>query len=184
MSALVQVQFSPDGRWLVSASFDKAIKLWDGVKGTFVATLRGHVGPVYQVAWSADSRLFVSGSKDSTLKARMPRPDTLLAGLFGLSGMRVWRVGKQRPEVTCMSVAACRLFGKSTSYRVQAGTGMGTRTLKVGFAWGAQVWEVASRKLKLDLPGHADDVFTVDWSPDGASVASGGRDQVLRIWRQ
>ena len=64
----MQVQFSPDGRWLVSASFDKAIKLWDGVKGTFVATLRGHVGPVYQVAWSADSRLFVSGSKDSTLK--------------------------------------------------------------------------------------------------------------------
>ena len=64
----MQVQFSPDGRWLVSASFDKAIKLWDGLKGTFVATFRGHVGPVYQVAWSADSRLFVSGSKDSTLK--------------------------------------------------------------------------------------------------------------------
>ena len=68
----LQVQFSPDGRWLVSASFDKAIKLWDGVTGSFVATLRGHVGPVYQVAWSADSRLFVSGSKDSTLKARLP----------------------------------------------------------------------------------------------------------------
>ena len=64
----VQVQFSPDGRWLVSAYFDKAIKLWDGGKGTFVATFRGHVGPVYQVAWSADSRLIVSGSKDSTLK--------------------------------------------------------------------------------------------------------------------
>lgn len=73
-----QVQFSPDGRWLVSASFDKAIKLWDGVKGTFVATFRGHVGPVYQVAWSADSRMFVSGSKDSTLKARarLPRYST------------------------------------------------------------------------------------------------------------
>ena len=69
-----QVQFSPDGRWLVSASFDKAIKLWDGLKGTFVATFRGHVGPVYQVAWSADSRLFVSGSKDSTLKVRAAPP--------------------------------------------------------------------------------------------------------------
>ena len=63
-----QVCFSPDGRWILSASFDKSIKLWDGVKGTFVATFRGHVGPVYQVAWSADSRLAVSGSKDSTLK--------------------------------------------------------------------------------------------------------------------
>ena len=67
----MQVQFSPDGRWLVSASFDKSIKLWDGVKGTFAATFRGHVGPVYQIAWSADSRMFVSGSKDSTLKVHL-----------------------------------------------------------------------------------------------------------------
>ena len=29
---------------------------------------RNHVGPVYQLAWSSDSRLLVSASKDSTLK--------------------------------------------------------------------------------------------------------------------
>ena len=34
----------------------------------FIATLRGHVSMVYQVAWSADSRMLVSSSKDSTLK--------------------------------------------------------------------------------------------------------------------
>eukprot|EP00884_Botryococcus_braunii_P005211 jgi/Botrbrau1/14691/Bobra.0108s0047.1 len=62
------VSFSPDGRWLASASFDKSIKLWNGVSGAFVATLLGHVGPVYQAAWSSDSRLLVSASKDSTLK--------------------------------------------------------------------------------------------------------------------
>lgn len=33
----------------VDACFAAAVKLWDGVKGTFVATFRGHVGPVYQV---------------------------------------------------------------------------------------------------------------------------------------
>lgn len=36
----------------------------------FVATLRGHVGAVYRLAWSADSRQLVSASKDSTLKVR------------------------------------------------------------------------------------------------------------------
>jgi ribosome assembly protein 4 len=46
---LHQVTFSPDGRWVLSASFDKSIKLWDGLKGTFVATFRNHVGPVFQV---------------------------------------------------------------------------------------------------------------------------------------
>ncbi|GMN32181.1 hypothetical protein TIFTF001_003556 [Ficus carica] len=62
------VRFSPDGQWVASASFDKSVKLWNGTTGQFVAAFRGHVGAVYQISWSADSRLLLSGSKDSTLK--------------------------------------------------------------------------------------------------------------------
>lgn len=43
------VYFSPDGKWVASASFDKSVKLWNGVTGKFVAAFRGHVGPVYQI---------------------------------------------------------------------------------------------------------------------------------------
>ncbi len=56
------------GRFLASASFDKKIKLWCGRTGKFFATLNGHVGSVYQVAWSPDSVHLVSCSKDSTVK--------------------------------------------------------------------------------------------------------------------
>lgn len=42
--------------------------MWRAHDGHFIAALRGHVQAVYSVAWSADSRLLVSGSKDSTLK--------------------------------------------------------------------------------------------------------------------
>jgi len=62
------VCFSPDGRWIASASFDNSVKLWDGRTGQFVANLRGHVASVYRVAWSSDSRLLASASKDSTIK--------------------------------------------------------------------------------------------------------------------
>jgi ribosome assembly protein 4 len=62
------VAFSPDGRYIASASFDNSVKLWDGRDGKFIATLRGHVASVYQVAWSSDCRLLVSSSKDTTLK--------------------------------------------------------------------------------------------------------------------
>lgn len=63
-----QVLFSPDGRLIASASFDKSVKLWDGHTGRFLTTLRGHISAVYQIAWSSDSRLLCSGSSDSTLK--------------------------------------------------------------------------------------------------------------------
>ena len=62
------VSFSPDARYMASASFDKKVKIWDGNTGKFIATCTGHVGAVYQLCWSADSNYLVSASKDSTLK--------------------------------------------------------------------------------------------------------------------
>lgn len=62
-----------------------------GLCPRYLASLRGHVAAVYQIAWSADSRLLVSGSSDSTLK----------------------------------------------------------------------VWDVKTRKLAVDLPGHADEMEEV-----------------------
>lgn len=75
--------FSPDGHFVVSASFDKSLRLWDGFTGKFVATFRGHVGPVYQVSWSPDSRMLVSASKDSTLKVWSMRTKKLAVDLPG-----------------------------------------------------------------------------------------------------
>ena len=48
------------------------MRIWEGKTGKFVATLRGHVGAVYRLAWSADGRMLISASKDSTLKVSVP----------------------------------------------------------------------------------------------------------------
>ncbi|CAE6413580.1 unnamed protein product [Rhizoctonia solani] len=71
---IAHVAFSPDGRWAASGAWDSSVRVWEGRTGKFVATLRGHVGPVYRLTWSADSRLLVSASKDSTIKASTDLP--------------------------------------------------------------------------------------------------------------
>eukprot|EP01012_Entosiphon_sulcatum_P025929 TRINITY_DN31308_c0_g1_i1.p1 TRINITY_DN31308_c0_g1~~TRINITY_DN31308_c0_g1_i1.p1 ORF type:complete len:512 (+),score=88.86 TRINITY_DN31308_c0_g1_i1:23-1537(+) len=77
------VSFSPDGKTIASASFDKSVKLWHATEGRHIATLRNHVGSVYQVAWSLDSRLLISASADSTVKLYSLKTQKLLYDLPG-----------------------------------------------------------------------------------------------------
>lgn len=80
------ILFSPDARFIASASFDKKIKLWCGKTGKFLATYSSHVNSVYQVSWSGDSYYLMSASKDSTIKIWNVRDLSTKKPLNTLSG--------------------------------------------------------------------------------------------------
>jgi WD40 repeat protein len=63
----MSIAFSPDGRWLASASYDQSIRLWDTQSGAELTTLNGHSKKVQYVAFSPDGKLLASGSNDSTV---------------------------------------------------------------------------------------------------------------------
>jgi centriolar protein POC1 len=63
MSTVRSVEFSHDDRWLVSASDDKSVKVWDAERRTFMFSLKGHVN------WVRDAKFNRNcGSDDKTVK--------------------------------------------------------------------------------------------------------------------
>ncbi|KAJ0694762.1 putative transcription factor WD40-like family [Helianthus annuus] len=93
------VYFSLDGQWIASASFDKSVKLWNGITGMFVAAFRGHGGPVYQICWSADSRLLLKVWDVRTQKLKQDLPgheDEVFAVDWSPDGEKVASGGRDR----------------------------------------------------------------------------------------
>ncbi|KIJ50837.1 hypothetical protein M422DRAFT_158740 [Sphaerobolus stellatus SS14] len=67
--AVWTVALSPDGKHIVSGSWDKTIQIWDTKTGEAVGEpLQGHQESVLTVAFSPDGKHIVSGSSDKTIR--------------------------------------------------------------------------------------------------------------------
>ena len=59
------VEFSPDGRRILSGGWDKSVFLWDVDTGKQIQRMKGHETRIADVAFSPDGRLAVSGSYEA-----------------------------------------------------------------------------------------------------------------------
>ena len=65
---IVDLDFSRNGKYLLSASWDGSVGIWDIKKRKNIKFLKGHKGPVYSVKYSKDNKYIYSSGYDGEIK--------------------------------------------------------------------------------------------------------------------
>jgi WD40 repeat protein len=149
------VAFNPkDPARVVTAGWDRTVRLWDVGTGKEVRSLRGHGAPVYSAAFSPDGLRLATTSWDGTAK--------------------VWDAASGRKLLT--------LRGHASFVRSAAFSPDGGRVVTAGEDNAVKVWDARDGRELFTLRGHTWFVVLAAFSPDGRRIASASDDGTVKLW--
>lgn len=199
-STVSSISVSDDGRWIVSASHDHTVRIWDSSANPISATvLEGHTNWIRSVDISPDGRFIVSGSDDRTIRVwdtrKTPVSARILNGHTGtvtsvsmcgngrwvVSGswdgtVRVW-------EVRASTISEMVLYRHTYWVTSVSISSDGRWIASASNDHTIRVWDTIAKPLSASvLDGHTDPVTSVSISCDGRWIVSGSDDRTVRIW--
>jgi WD40 repeat protein/serine/threonine protein kinase len=196
--AIYATLFSPDGKRVISAGDDAAIRVCDSVTGGELKVFRGHEATVWSLAISPDGRQIASGSFDKTIKvwdAETGREVTTIRGHKGEIGA----VAFDPTGKTIVSVAwgerVARVWDIQTGTEITTLSGQndfdcvafspdGKRIISGDDAGDIRYWDAGTGKQVMTVPAHGKaGISNLVFSPNGKRVVSvGGWDRTLKVW--
>ncbi|CAG8980239.1 hypothetical protein HYALB_00009821 [Hymenoscyphus albidus] len=197
---VTSVAFSPDGKQIVSGSWDHTVRRWDAATGQqLLPALEGHTDAVTSVAFSPDGKQIVSGSRDQTVRrwdaatgqqllpALEGHTDAVTSVAFSPDGKQI--VSGSRDQTVRRWDAATgqqllpALEGHTDAVTSVAFSPDGKQIVSGSRDQTVRRWDAATgQQLLPALEGHTDAVTSVAFSPDGKQIVSGSRDQTVRRW--
>jgi hypothetical protein len=190
--------FFPDGKYIVNASEDYSLKVWNAESGSFVRTLE-----------TDDTVLCVDVSHDSTRILGVS--EVLEVTLWNANTGEVQHTMKLASSLLHTRSPCCKFSPDSTSFLVaeyqklllynttthelqKTFTGHsaeitscsfdldGATILSGSYDLTLKLWCVTTGRLLRSLEGHTHLISACAFSPSGKSVVSASHDQTLRLW--
>ncbi len=187
---------SLDNSYIVSASRDRTLKVWDAITGGEALTLRGHTNTVKACAISRDGSLIISASDDRTLKLWSTETGATLHTLSGHTGV-VWDCALSHDGSFIVSASYDKtlriwdaltgetlrvLEGHTQSVQGCAVSPDGSFIVSASYDKTLKVWETQTGTTVNTLHGHKNAVVACAISPDGSFIVSASRDNTLKVW--
>ena len=186
-------RWSHDGKWLVTVSEDRMVRVWRSPEWVLEKTLGPQPGSVMAVAWSPDSREFATAESDKKVRiwsvgtwaARELVGHEEAVSAVAWSSNGVLASGSWDDTVLVWSESGqpvIRLAGIESDVRSIDWNPKGTEFM-IGSMNGA-LWswkEDHDRSLDI-LRGHTGSVLSVAWNPVRNLVASGSSDHTVKLW--
>jgi WD40 repeat protein len=148
------IAFSPDGRFVVTASADTTARVWDAATGVTAGELRGHSKGVNSAAFSPDGKFIVTASDDATVRLWDAARFTF-----------VRTIGDNYPRVV-----------SSAEYSPDG------RFIVAASGQAAWVSDPNQGKVVRELEGHTEQVNSASFSPDSRLIITASADNTARVW--